>query len=62
MPNNENDQINIDFRELIKTLIYEVEVLKECLVKNNLITSEDYIKNVDHLRDSKEITFAPKQS
>jgi len=62
MPNNENDQINIDFRELVKTLIYEVEVLKECLVKNNLITSEDYIKNVDHLRDSKEITFSPKQS
>jgi len=62
MPNNENDQINIDFRELIKTLIYEVEVLKECLVKNNLITSEDYIKNVNHLRDSKEITFSPKQS
>ena len=61
MPNKETDQINIDFRELVKSLIYEVEVLKECLVKNKLITSEEYIKNVNQLRESKEITFSPKQ-
>ena len=62
MADNEPDPINIDERELIKTLIYEVEVLKECLVKNNLITRVDYRKNVNHLRESKDVTFTPKSN
>ena len=60
MADNESDQLNIDERELIKTLIFEVEVLKECLVKNNLISREDYRKNINLLRESKPITFDPK--
>ncbi|MGV7222620.1 MAG: hypothetical protein ACQ9MH_13970 [Nitrospinales bacterium] len=59
MADNEPKEFNIDDRELIKTLIYEVEVLKECLVKNNLITREDYRENINRLRESKGITFNP---
>jgi hypothetical protein len=57
MADNEPKEFNIDERELIKTLIYEVEVLKECLVKNNLITREDYRENINRLRESKGISF-----
>jgi hypothetical protein len=57
MADNEPKEFNIDDRELIKTLIYEVEVLKECLVKNNLITREDYRENINRLRESKGISF-----
>ena len=60
MADNEPKQFNIDERELIKTLIYEVEVLKECLVKNNMITRENYRENINRLRESKEIIFTPK--
>jgi hypothetical protein len=57
---NETKQVNIDFRELVVSLIIEVEVLKKCLVENRMITSEDFIKNVGVMREKKEITFAPK--
>jgi len=60
MADNEPKQFNIAERELIKTLIYEVEVLKECLVKNNMITRENYRENINRLRESKEIIFTPK--
>ena len=59
MTDNEPKEFNIDERELIKTLIYEVEVLKECLVKNNLISREDYRENINRLRESKGINFTP---
>ncbi len=59
---NEQKQVNVDFRELVVSLIIEVEVLKECLVKNRLITSEDYIKNVNLMRKKREIIFSPKTS
>jgi hypothetical protein len=57
MSDNEPKEFNIDERELIKTLIYEVEVLKECLVKNNLITREDYRENINRLKEGKGINF-----
>ncbi|GEM_PF-6955613 len=59
---NKTKQVNIDFRELVVSLIIEVEVLKECLVKNRMITSEDFIKNVGLMREKKEITFVSKTS
>ena len=60
MTNNEEGQTNIDFRELVISLIFEVEVLKTCLVENKLITREDFNKNVNLLREKKQITFAPQ--
>jgi hypothetical protein len=48
---NETKQVNIDFRELVVSLIIEVEVLKKCLVENKMITSEDFIKDEGEERD-----------
>lgn len=59
MKENENAQTNIDFRELVVSLILEAEVLKNCLIENKLITSEEYIKKVNLLRENNSITFAP---
>lgn len=60
MTDKEDGQTNIDFRELVVSLILEAEVLKNCLVENNLITSADFIKKVNILREKKNITFASK--
>jgi hypothetical protein len=59
MANKEEGQTNIDFRELVISLIFEAEVLKDCLVENKLISSADFIKKVNLLREKKQITFAP---
>jgi hypothetical protein len=59
MTNKEEGQTNIDFRELVVSLILEAEVLKNCLVENKLITSEEFIKKVNLLREKKQISFAP---
>lgn len=59
MTDKEDDQTNIDFRELVISLILEAEVLKNCLVENNLLTSADFIKKVNILREKKNITFGP---
>ena len=59
MTDKENAQTNIDFRELVVSLILEAEVLKDCLVEHNLITTEGFIKKVNVLREQKNITFAP---
>ncbi len=44
---------DIDLKELIVSLILEVEVLKNCLVEKGLITPEEFTKNINRLREKK---------
>ncbi len=49
---NKDQKIN-DLNELVISLILQIEVLKNCLVENKLITSKDFLLQLNQLKEKR---------
>ena len=50
----ENQEQKItDLNELVVSLILQIEVLKNCLVENKLITSQEFLAQLNQLKEKR---------
>ncbi len=50
---DDGDSKQVDFKEVVIALMFQVEVLLNCMVEKGLITREEFAKRVDQLKEKR---------
>ncbi len=54
MPERDGESREIDFKEVIISLMFQMEVMLNCMIEKGLITREEFARSVDELKQKRK--------